>query len=136
MNPDELTGLTVMVHPLLWDDPAGRTGEIGIITDADGAKDNYLVRFDDKVQAHYSAGALQVLQPPEKLYELMENRATTLSPGIWNDLHAIALLQRYGSARQLRTAFELVQQHEHLQPLATLSLEDALGEYRSRWVGR
>ncbi|QJD95406.1 hypothetical protein HH214_05720 [Mucilaginibacter robiniae] len=136
MNPDELTGMTVMVHPLLCDDPAGRMGQIGVIIEADRGKDDYLIRFDDMVLAHYSAGALQVLQPPEKLYELMENRATTLSPGIWKDLHSIALLQRYGSAIQLRTAFELVQQHEHLQPLVILSLEDALGEYRSRRVGR
>ncbi|QJD95938.1 hypothetical protein HH214_08650 [Mucilaginibacter robiniae] len=136
MNPDELTGLTVMVHPLLWDDPAGRTGQIGVITEADRGQYDYLVRFDDKMRAHYSAGALQVLQPPEKLYELMENRATTLSPGVLNDLHTLVLLQRYGSARQFRTAFELVQQHEHLQPLATLSLEEALGEYRGCRVGR
>lgn len=136
MNLDELTGLTVMVHPLFWDDPAGRTGQIGIITDADRTRDDYLVRFDDKGRAHYNAGALQVLKPFEKLYELIENRDKTMSPGTYKDLLSVALLQRYGSAKQIRTAFELVQQHEHLQMAATLGLDEVLGEYRSYRVGR
>lgn len=136
MNPDILTGLTVLVHPLLWDDPAGQTGQIGIILDADPDHDDYTVRFDDEVQAHYSADALQVLQPFEKLYERIENRDKTMAAGIYKDMLAIALLQRYGSAKQIRTAFEMVQQNEHLQTYAMLGLNEALAERRHHRVGR
>ncbi|WP_158829095.1 hypothetical protein [Mucilaginibacter lacusdianchii] len=136
MNADELTGLTVMVHPLLWDDPAGRAGQIGTIIDADSDGDDYLVRFDDKLRAHYSAGALQVLQPPERLYELMENRASSISPAMRKDLHSVALLQTYGSVKQRRTALELVQQNEQLQGYAVLGLDEALAQDRRHHIGR
>lgn len=136
MNVEDVVGLMVMVHHLLVDDPAERTGQIGIIMGADRSQDDYFVRFDDEATAHYSADALQVLQPPEKLYELLENRQVPLSPGMRKDLLSIALLQRYGSAKQIKTAFELVQQHEHLQPYATLGLDEVLGGHRSYRIGR
>lgn len=136
MNAKDLPGLTVMVHPLLANDPAGRAGQIGNIITADHRQDEYLVNFADDMQARYSADALQVLQPFEKLYGLIENRDQNMSPDTYKDLLSITLLQRYGSAQQIRTAFKLVQQHEQLQKYALLSLEEALVENRSPQVGR
>lgn len=127
MNNEELTGTLVMVNTVLWDDPAERMGQIGVVIDANMHHDEFLVRFDDKGKALYSADALLVLQSPDQLYQLIENRAGTLSPDLLKDLRHLALLQQYGAAKQIRTAFELVQHHTHLEVYGTRPLQEALG---------
>ncbi len=45
---DELPGTLVLIHPDLTKDPAGRPGQIGVITDTDRNGDNAFVGFGKK----------------------------------------------------------------------------------------
>ena len=127
MTNDDLIGQTVMVNPVLWDDPANRMGEIGTITQADSNRDDFYVRFSDKQNALYSADALLVLKNPEQLYTYMENHSATLPAETLKDFHSLALLQEHGTPKNLKTAFELAQSNDQLTLNGMVSLEERLG---------
>ncbi|MFA6083390.1 hypothetical protein [Mucilaginibacter sp.] len=127
MDDETLNGTLVMVNPVLWDDPANRMGQIGVIYEADTAHDYFIVRFDDKEKSAYSADALLVLKSPDQLFEYIENHSATLSPEILKDLNSMALLQEHGRLKHLKTAFELAQSDDNLTLYGMISLEESLG---------
>ena len=63
LNPEEeLIGQPVLVHPELTKDPAGKSGQVGIITGTELENDNIYVGFGRKGKGLYGTDALADLK--------------------------------------------------------------------------
>lgn len=100
------------------------------------AQDTFRVYFEDGEAGLYSAGGLLVLRLPHDIYTYLENQTATLSKQIFHDLLQIALLQEYGSARQMRTAFEIARQNSATDHYGLMSLQESLGQKTTYGIGR
>ncbi|MBS1527237.1 MAG: hypothetical protein JST19_16410 [Bacteroidetes bacterium] len=134
INAEESTGLMVMVSPVLWtSDYAGR---LGLIAFADYSRDEIWVDFEDEEELCFSAKTLFILRPTDELKLLAENRNGALWHPVPQNLQAIAWLQNTGSAKQLKKAFELLQDDPELHRWATVRLNEAVDLDPARKIGR
>jgi hypothetical protein len=127
MNPtNELTGVLVLVHPGLPQDPANRQGQVGMITGADLENDDVFVSFGQSQQALYSTDALLVFKPTEALYNILENDTGTVSKENLKTLFQLNLLQQFGFAPGVRQAMTMVKGNHILRDLSMDTLSNQL----------
>jgi len=127
MKPtDELTGTLVLVHPELTDDPAGRQGQIGIITGADLENDDVFVSFGKGEQALYSTDALLVFKQPDVIYDLLMNDARKASQADFKALFQVNLMQQHGLTPLVRKAMEFVKDNKVVREFSMDTLENQL----------
>lgn len=126
----------LMVNPELKDDPVNKQGEIGFITAAILNTDEFYVGFDDYQVGFYSADALLTFKEPGVIYDVMHEKALTLSVDDFKDLKNIALLLDHGTEKHIRTAMELVQKNNGIREAATIGLDQFLGLDQTRSLKR
>ncbi|OKS88164.1 hypothetical protein [Mucilaginibacter polytrichastri] len=136
MTDEDLTGMAVMVHPELPEDPAEKQGEIGSITVGSLAEDLVRVRFDDDRRGLYRMDAVLVFKTSDQIYQHIEDNIMTMTPATFKDLKNIALLLDYGTAPQHLKAMKIAQKNPDAVSAALVSLEDSLGHQQSYKRGR
>jgi hypothetical protein len=124
MKQHNAIGTMVMVSPVLWS--SDYMGRIGTIETRDFITDKIGVRFEDKKIDWFSAKTLFVLRPAEDLIELAETKKAVLWPPVPENLQTLARLQASGSDKQLKHAFEMVQDDPELHRWATIRLNEVL----------
>ncbi|GAA4331849.1 hypothetical protein GCM10023149_37870 [Mucilaginibacter gynuensis] len=128
MSPnEEIAGNYVMVHPELKNDPAGKAAQIGTIRHADLIRNDVYVEFQDGQLGLYAANALLTLKKSEDIFKYLERDGHTLSFIDYNNLHKIALIERFGYPEQVSRALELAKESETVYRKGLVSLEDHLG---------
>lgn len=134
---DELAGTLVLVHPELTKDPAGRPGQVGVITGTDHNGDNAYVGFGKNGQGMYGLDALLVLKPSADIQSALTEHGAKLNIQDHTALFRMALLQEYNpSSANIKTALNLALQSETVRNLATKSVEEALGIKQGQYVER
>jgi hypothetical protein len=137
MNADELIGQLAVVHPDLTSDPAGRPGQVGIITGTDLENDNVFVGFGRNGQGLYGTDALLLLKPAYQIKQNLEAHKAGLSLEDNKALFQISLIQElHPSAANMKTALSLALQSETVRNLSLRSVEDALGLQRDNYITR
>jgi short subunit fatty acids transporter len=137
MNADELIGQLVLVHPELTKDPAGKSGQVGIITGTELENDNIYVGFGRNGQGLYGTDALLLLRPAEQLKDLLHEQKQQLSIPDYKAVFQIALLQELiPTTAKIKTAMSLALQSDTVRNLAMRSVEDALGLQRDNYPER
>lgn len=137
MNADELIGQLVLVHPELIKDPAGKSGQVGIITATELENDNIYVGFGRNGQGLYGTDALLLLRPAEQLKDLLQQHKQELSLPDYKAVFQTALLQELiPTTAKLKTAMSLALQSEAVRNLTMRSVEDALGLQRGNDLER
>lgn len=127
MKPtDELTGMLVLVHPELTQDPANNQGKIGIITGAELEKDDVYVSFGKGEHALYSTDALLVFKPEKDLYATIMTDAREAEPEVFKTLLQVNLMQQHGTTSVMKKAMEMVSDHKVLRDLSMDTLENRL----------
>ncbi|MCQ6957661.1 hypothetical protein [Mucilaginibacter aquariorum] len=127
MKPtDELTGMLVLVHPELTQDPANNQGKIGIITGAELEQDDVYVSFGKGEQALYSTDALLVFKPEKDLYTTIMTDAREAGPEVFKTLFQINLMQQHGTTSVMKKAMEMVADNKILRDLSMDTLENRL----------
>lgn len=129
INPsEELIGQPVLVHPELTSDPAGKSGQVGLITGTDLENDNVYVGFGRNGQGLYGTDALLLLKPNEQIKQNLQEHKSALSVNDYKSLFQISLLQELRpSTANIKTAMSLALQSETVRNLSMRSVEDALG---------
>lgn len=129
LNPsDELIGQLVLVHPQLTSDPAGKSGQVGIITGTELENDNIYVGFGKRGQGLYGTDALLLLKPAAQIKDLLHEHQQELSVADYKALFQISLLQEFQqSTANTKTAMSLALQSETVRNLSLRTVEDALG---------
>jgi hypothetical protein len=129
LNPsDELIGQLVLVHPRLTGDPAGKSGQVGIITGTELENDNIYVGFGRSGQGLYGTDALLLLKPAAQIKDLLTEHKQELSVADYKALFQITLLQEFRqSTANIKTAMSLALQSETVRNMSMRSIEDALG---------
>lgn len=134
---DELAGTLVLVHPELTKDPAGRPGQVGVITGTDHHGDNAYVGFGKSGQLMYGLDALLLLKPSAEIQQTLKEQGAKLNIRDHTALFRIALLQEYNpSSANIKTALNLALQSETVRNLATKSVEEVLGIKQEQYVAR
>ncbi|MBK0380104.1 hypothetical protein [Mucilaginibacter segetis] len=123
-----------MVSPVLW--TSDHVGSIGIIEFTDFTKDEIWVRFEDEEVDCFSSKTLFILRACDELNELAETYQAVRWPPVSQNLQTLARLQASGSAKQLKNAFELLQDDPELHRLATIRLNEAIDFAPRRKIGR
>lgn len=134
MKKDDVTGLMVMASPVLW--TSEHMGKIGTIEFADFAEDRMWVRFADEEVECFSSKTLFILRAAKELNELAETYKAVRWPPVAENLQTLALLLSFRSAKQLKNAFELVQDDPELHRVATIRLNEAIDLAPGRKIGR
>lgn len=134
MQQDEMTGLMVLVSPVLW--TSGHAGKIATIVLAEPQHDNFWVRLADDNLDCFASKQLFVLRSPAKLNKLAENRFGSLWEPIPEHLKAVAAAQTTGSPGMLKKAYEMVQDDPELQRVATIRLNEVIGLHQTPKIGR
>jgi hypothetical protein len=123
----ELSGSLAMIHPRLSNDPGLRQGQIGLIVDADLAKDDIYVGFGKDRVVLYSSNALMVLQKPHDINgNALQNRFE-LPAADFKALLQIGLWQQSGKAENMKNALELGASNDNLLKYSMTTLKDKLG---------
>jgi hypothetical protein len=138
MNPsDELIGQLVLVHPQLASDPAGKSGQVGMITGTELENDTIYVGFGRHGQGLYGADALLLLKSPDQIKTLLQEHQQELNVNDYKTLFQISLLQEFRqSTANTKTAMSLALQNETVRNLSMRSVEDALGLRRQQSLER
>lgn len=124
---DELTGTLALIHPNLTNDPAGKQGQVGIITNADLQNDTIEVRFGKNGKGNYGTDALLLLRPSEQVKENLELHKHELPESDYKALFNISLLQEFKqSTANIKSAMSLALQSETVRNFSMESLEDRL----------
>lgn len=129
LNPsEELIGQLVLVHPRLTSDPAGKSGQVGIITGTDLEADNVYVGFGKQGQGLYGTDALLILRPAQQLKNALAEHKTELGFEDHKALFQIALLKEFRpTTANIKTAMSLALQSETVRNMSMRSIEDSLG---------
>jgi hypothetical protein len=129
INPsDELVGQLVLIHPGLTGDPAGKSGQVGIITGTELENDNIYVGFGKQGQGLYGTDALLMLRPAEQLKQILQELKPELSFEDYKALFQIALLKEFRpTTANIKTAMSLALQSETVRNYSMRSIEDTLG---------
>jgi len=136
-HTDELTGTLVLVHPDLTKDPAGRPGEVGVISGLDQHGDNAYVSFGKNGQLLYGLDALLVPRPPAEIQEVLTRRGKELNISDHTALFRIALLQDYKtSSANIKTAFSLALQSEVVRKHGMRSVQEAFNLQQEYYMDR
>jgi len=134
---DELIGQLVLVHPQLTNDPAGKSGQVGIITGTELENDNVYVGFGRNGQGLYGTDALLLLKPAAQIKDLLQEHKQELSVADYKALFQISLLQEFKqSTANIKSAMSLALQSETVRNYSMRSVEDALGFSRHQSVER
>lgn len=134
MKEEDTIGLMVMVSPVLW--TSDHVGKIGTIEFTDFTEDKIWVRFEDEEVDCFSSKTLFILRASEELMALAETYHAVQWPPVSQNLQTLALLQASGSAKQLKDAFELLQDDPELHRVATIRLNEAIDFAPRRKIGR
>ncbi len=138
INPsEELIGQQVLVHPQLTSDPAGKSGQVGIITGTELENDNIYVGFGKQGQGLYGTDALLILRGAEQLKQTLQEHKSSLSFEDHKALFQIALLKEFRpTTANIKTAMSLALQSETVRNFSMRSIEDALGLSRHQSMER
>jgi len=124
----ELRGMMVLIHPDLTRDPAGKSGEIGVITGYEPENDNVYIGFGKSGQGLYGTDAVLVLRNgPAILGDLEENKkymsvddvGTVFKIGLFQDVSP--------SPENTRASLEFAKDNPAVRQMVTRSLEHQLG---------
>lgn len=135
-NNFSLTGRIVLVHPELYDDPAGKTGKTGSIRSAVVGRDDFIVDFPDGKMGLYAANALMVLRAPAEIHRQLDNDKGQLLLSQRLLLYKMALIQTHGYPEQVPAALERAKNSPVIRDLALVTLEDKLGIQKARMPSR
>ncbi|MDP9079961.1 MAG: hypothetical protein M3O71_21250 [Bacteroidota bacterium] len=134
---DELIGTLALVHPQLPNDPAGKQGQVGIITDANLKNETIEVRFGKNGKGIYGTDALLLLRPAEQLKRNLELHKQELNESDYKTLFNISLLQEFKqSTANIKSAMSLALQSEAVRNLSMYTFEEALGLRRNQHLQR
>ena len=134
MEQEEMTGLMVLVSPVLW--TSDHAGKIATIALAEPQHDNFWVRLEDNKLDCFGSRTLFVLRSPDELNQLAENQFGGLWEPIPENLKAIAAAQANWSLEMLKKAYELVQDDPELHRVATIRLNEVIGLDQTPKIGR
>lgn len=123
---EELINKSVMVNPLLTDDPIRMQGQIGQIDSIDLERDEVLVRFPYNVIGTYSTDALLSLQPKEIVLDRIKAKLVELDPKDVRILLDIYRLQNIAEPVAFEEAFRWAIAFENVANNSLVSLEDYL----------
>lgn len=134
---DELVGQLVLVHPNLTTDPAGNSGQIGVITGADLENDNIYVGFGKNGQGLYGTDALLIIKPHNQIQEALQQHKMDMPLDDFKALFQISLLQEFRqSTANMKTAMSLAMQSETVRNHSMRSIENLLGRDQAQNLSR
>ncbi len=123
---EELINKSVMVNPLLTDDPIRMQGQVGLIDSIDLEKDEIMVKFPNNAIGAYSADALLCLQPKEMVLDTIKAKLVELDPKDVRILLDIYRLQNVGEPVAFEEAYRWAIAFEKVANNSLVSLEDYL----------
>ena len=134
MKAEEAMYLMIMVSPVLW--TSDHVGKVGTIEFTDFTEDKIWVRFEDEEVDCFSSRTLFVLKTADELNKLAETYQAVQWPPVSRNLRTLSLLRSSGSTKQLKTAFELIQDDPELHRVATIRLNEVIDLAPVRKIGR
>lgn len=123
---EQLLGTYAQVHPLL-NDPAGKQGQIGMITDIDIEGDNVYISFEKGQQALYSSNALFVLKKSDEISTNAISNVQKLSKEDFKTLLEISLKAQSIFPVNHKTALEMSTTNNAVRAHSQNLLQDKLG---------
>lgn len=136
-HADELIGKLVLVHPQLSSDPAGRAGQVGIITGADLDNDNIYVGFGKNGQGLYGTDVLLMLKSAEAIKQNLQDPQLDRKLDDYKAIFQISLLQEIrSSTANTKTAMSLALKNPNIMHHSMTTLEQLLERNRGQFLGR
>jgi len=121
---DELINKSVMVHPLLTDDPMRMQGQVGLITQINLQKDEVHVQFPYNNTGVYSTNALLSLQPKDLILATIQEKLVELDPKDVRILLDIYRLQNIAQPGAIEEALRWAIAFENVGGNSLITLED------------
>lgn len=136
MTNKEMVGTLVLVHPDLEDHPAGREGDIGVITYVDEHQNEIHLLFTDQAEAVYPSDALFRLKEREEIFSRDSPQTNAATLNDYKDLYKIAMLQDMGRSTDIWNALVVARDNPGVWQASLVSVEESLGLRNNRYVGR
>jgi hypothetical protein len=125
---DELINKSVMVNPLLTDDPVRMQGQVGIITYINRENDDVHVQFPNDTKGIYSTNALLSLLPKEMVLANVQTELTALDPKEIRILLEIYRLQKSGQPADMEHGLRWGIAFENARHNSMISLQDFIAQ--------
>jgi len=135
MTNQEILGTLVLVHPNLENHPAGREGEIGIVSYVDARQNEIHLQFTDHAEAVYPSDALFLLKQKEQIFTKGSDATNAATLSAYKDLFKIATLMEMGRSTDIWKALEVARDNPEVWPASLVSVEESLGLRNNRYVG-
>jgi hypothetical protein len=125
---NELRGAMVLIHPDLTADPAGKSGQIGVITGYEPENDNVYVGFGKGGQGLYGTDAVLMLRNARAILDDLARHKKDNTITDYGGLYKIALIQdNHPDAAGAVQALEIARSNKNTLAFATRSVEQLLG---------
>jgi hypothetical protein len=125
---NELRGTMVLIHPDLTRDPAGKSGEVGVVTGYEPENDNVYVGFGKGGQGLYGTDAVLVLRNGPAIFDEFAQQKPYMSADDAGIVFKIGLFQDASpSPGNTVIALELAAKNPVVRQMVTRSLEHQLG---------
>lgn len=124
----ELINKSVMVNPLLSNDPARMQGQVGLITHIDKENDEVQVQFPYNFIGLYSTDALLSLIPKEMVLANIKAKLVELDPKDVRILLDIYRLQSNGQPGAIEEALRWAIAFENARSNSLVSLQDFIAQ--------
>lgn len=131
VDPNNLAGQYVLIHPELRHDPAFKQNWPGLIMSADIEKDDFVISFNDNTRGLYSADALLLLKPVEEIHQLLADHGHILAFPDLKTLTQMDLFLRFGTGDKEWKAFQLAASNRNIHELSLDLLKDRLAMQQS-----
>lgn len=125
---DELINKSVMVNPLLADDPIQMQGQVGLITYINHEKDDVQVQFPNNAVGIYSTNALLSLLPKEMVLANVQTELVKLDPKEIRILLEIYRLQENGKPADIEHGLRWAIAFENARSNSMVTLQDYIAQ--------
>jgi len=129
---EDLTGLLVMVHPDLQDDPAERQAQSGIITYADLKADDIYVSFGKNETGLYASNALLVMRNSNYIHREALFYVQKLKTEDFKTLLQVSLKMDSACLKDQREAMQMAISNDTVRGHSMRTLEAELGIKREQ----
>ncbi|WPU99110.1 hypothetical protein SNE26_24155 [Mucilaginibacter sp. cycad4] len=110
MKNETITGSLVLVNPKVSNDPAGKQGQVGVLTYARAVDENY-VKFPNGAESVYGQKDLMMLKEKEEILQELNKNGLSMPLPDFKAMYKIMMRQDMGTPSDLFSALEIARDH-------------------------
>jgi hypothetical protein len=114
MNNEDLIGTLALVHPDLGRDPAGKQGQVGVVTYVGKENHEIYMSFPGNGEGIYNGNAVLRLKDKNEILEALVNDGDSMDVEDFKALYKVTMLQDRNTSTGILSALEIARDNPNI----------------------